>query len=1220
LPESALGRIDARCDRFEKQWQQAVAGGPRPRLEDEVGQTSEPERVALLRELVALELHYRRRLGETPDAGEYRQRFPDLDPDWLERELAAASSVPTQDVNATLPLGARPTAPPSWPAVPGYEVLGELGRGGMGVVFRARQLKLDRLVALKMILAGSHAGPDELARFRTEAEAIARLQHPNIVAVYEVGEHGGLPFFSLEFCPGGSLDRKLAGTPLPTAEAARLVETLARAVQAAHDRHVLHRDLNPANVLLAADGTPKVSDFGLAKKLDAVGHTGSKTAVMGTPPYMAPEQAKGRSKEIGPTTDVYGLGAILYECLTGRPPFKAATSLDTILQVIGEEPLPVRQLQPDVPRDLETICHKCLDKQPTRRYAGARDLADDLGRFLAGKEVLARPLGSIGRAARWVRRRPTATALLAVSGLAALILVAGLVGLLYQSRLQEALDATTTQRNVAEAQRALAQQQGTEAETQRQRAEREKAEANRQRRLADQQRGIALKAKDNAERQRLLAEGQRAEARRQERLAQRYLYVANMNLARRAWLEGNVASTLRLLHRHAPAAGESVGGAGFEWRYLWRLCHADLLTFRHDDSVGPVAFSRDGKRLAVAVRDGTVVVRDTDSGKVVSTLRGHLEQATGLAFSPDGTLLASAAIDGVKLWDPSSDRSRPVRSFTGHLSKVNAVTFRPDGKRVASAGKQTVRVWSPRTGKQFLTLRGHRNDVYAVAYSPDGKWLASASADKTVKVWRASGGRLERTLRGHTDAVVGVSFSPDGKRIASGSWDRTVRVWRRSGKAKAVVLRGHTGPVSAVAFGPDAKRIVSGSWDRTALLWRVEPGATPTAFRGHTDWVTGVAFAPAGDRIASASRDCTVKLWNPRGGQGARTLRLHAGRVTGLAFSLDGSSVISSGADGKVIATDPESGRPPVTFVAKDARPPTPAAAAALPRSLAVAFVFDDPGPPTVGQGLPFRDRICKRNPGGINSLAIDRQGRLVTVREKTRWAEWQIREAGTGRPATAAVRARCHVTQAVFSPDGANVVLAGEDGTARVYRVGDGSIVREMKGHQGIVTSVAYCPDGSRIVTAGEDRTVLVWDARTGNRLRKLTGHRADIVRVAVHPTNGSIVAGNAEGIVTVWDATKPEPTLLLGHVDAVNGLAFSPDGTRLATAGADKVVKLWDTETWQELLALDGHTQTIGCVAFSPDGKRLAAGADDGSVRVWDSRLPPKIAPTPAVIGRAP
>jgi serine/threonine protein kinase len=287
-----------------------------------------------------------------------------------------------------------------------YEILSELGRGGMGVVYKARQKGLDRIVALKMILAGSHAGPDDVARFRVEAEAIARLRHPNVVQVYEISEEAGQPYFSLEFCGGGSLAKKLRGKPLQPREAARIVEVLARAMQAAHDRGILHRDLKPANVLLADDGTPKITDFGLAKKLDEVGQGRTRTgAVVGTPSYMAPEQAEAK-KDVGPAADIYALGAILYECLVGRPPFQAATALDTLLQVLSEEPVPPRRLNSKVPRDLEVVCLKCLAKDPRGRYRSAADLADDLHRYGEGEPIRARRPGMLRRTWRTARKKP----------------------------------------------------------------------------------------------------------------------------------------------------------------------------------------------------------------------------------------------------------------------------------------------------------------------------------------------------------------------------------------------------------------------------------------------------------------------------------------------------------------------------------------------------------------------------------------------------------------------------------------------------------------------------------------------------------------------------------------------------------------------------------------------------------------------------------------------
>ncbi len=289
------------------------------------------------------------------------------------------------------------------PVVRGYEILGVLGKGGMGIVYKARQVKADRIVALKMILIGGQAAPHDLARFQTESESIASLQHPHIVQVYEVGDYEGLPFFSLEYCPGGSLKQKLGGTPLPPRDGATLVAQLARAIQAIHKRGIIHRDLKPANVLLGEGGFWKVADFGLAKKLAEVSET-MTGAVIGTPSYMAPEQAAGRIHDLGPRTDVYGLGAILYEVLTGRPPFNSPSLVETLEQVRFQEPVLPRRLQPTVPRDLEMVCLKCLEKEPTKRYGSAGALADDLERFSNDEPILARPPALIARFWLWCRR------------------------------------------------------------------------------------------------------------------------------------------------------------------------------------------------------------------------------------------------------------------------------------------------------------------------------------------------------------------------------------------------------------------------------------------------------------------------------------------------------------------------------------------------------------------------------------------------------------------------------------------------------------------------------------------------------------------------------------------------------------------------------------------------------------------------------------------------
>jgi serine/threonine protein kinase len=423
--------IDEIADDFEAAWR----GLKPPRLEDFLGEESGERRAALLAELLKVDLAYRAKISSVSPAT--------LD------ALAGAGLSTLQPLDPALL-----SAPPSHPAISGYEILAEIGRGGMGVVYQARQLRPRRVVALKMIRAGACASAKELARFRAEAEAAARLQHPNIVPIYEVGELAAQPYFSMEYVAGGALDKHLAGQPQPFRLAAQLVETLARAVHFAHQKGVVHRDLKPANILIQrneegkmtdeknpADADfipdpssflfPKITDFGLAKRLEEVGQTESGD-ILGTPSYMAPEQASGHSREIGPLADVYSLGAILYEMLAGRPPFRGQSRLDTLEQVRTQEPVSPRHLQPKVPRDLETICMKALAKDPNRRYATAAALADDLHRFLDGRPIEARPVGRAEKLWRWCRRNPalaglwaatTAVLLTAILGLAAGLII-----------------------------------------------------------------------------------------------------------------------------------------------------------------------------------------------------------------------------------------------------------------------------------------------------------------------------------------------------------------------------------------------------------------------------------------------------------------------------------------------------------------------------------------------------------------------------------------------------------------------------------------------------------------------------------------------------------------------------------------------------------------------------------------------------------------------------
>jgi len=562
LPPTVVERIDEVCDRFEAAWK----AGQQPRVEDYLDAEAGPAREALLQELLRVDAHYQWRMHPLPT-------------------VARGTVVPPRD----------------GPIVAGYEVLGELGRGGMGVVYLARQLRPHRLVALKMISAGANAGARELERFRREADAVAQFQHPHIVQVYEVGEQDGHPFFALEYVGGGSLDRYLAGTPQPPHAAAQLVERLAHAIHHAHGRGIIHRDLKPGNILLASGGltppdssrlpesgglrpplaelVPKITDFGLAKLLDAGAANPTQSGdVLGTPSYMAPEQV-GSTAQVGAATDVYGLGAILYELLTGRPPFRGETAVETIVQVQTVEPVSPGRLQPKCPRDLVTICLKCLRKQPSQRYASALELAEDLRRFLDGQPIRARPIGPLQQLLKWTRRQP------GVAGLTGLLLLAVLLGIGTGSWFWWQAEQGWKQ------------------------------------------------AEDALGKERSALENERTAQADREAALDRY----RIALAHREWLANNVGLAKALLKDCTPPQRQS-----WEWRYLDRLCHSALHTFRgHTNTVQALAIHPSSPQVASASHDKSVRLWDLDTGRD-RVLGYHQSLVLGVAYSPDGRLLASS--------------------------------------------------------------------------------------------------------------------------------------------------------------------------------------------------------------------------------------------------------------------------------------------------------------------------------------------------------------------------------------------------------------------------------------------------------------------------------------------------------------------------------------------------------------------------------------------------
>jgi len=1006
-----------------------------------------------------------------------------------------------------------------------YKLLELIGEGGMGLVYLAEQQEpVRRRVALKIIKPGMDSR-SVIARFEAERQTLAVLDHPNIAYVLDAGiTETGRPYFVMEYVKGMSINKHCDREKLSIEQRLKLFLQVCYAVQHAHQKGIIHRDIKPLNILVSVQddrAVPKIIDFGIAKAVtqpltEQTIYT-KQGQLLGTPEYMSPEQADMANRDIDTRSDIYSLGVLLYELLTGAPPFDhevlekvGFAEVQRILQedepprpsirltALGEEAKKIAErrhtqvvtLARRLHRELEWIPLKAMRKERSRRYRSASELADDIQNYLNGAPLIAGPETTMYRAKKFVRKHAGSVATVV------LVAVALILGFVVSTTMY--FRAEQARKNEAIA-----------------RTRAEQAEKVAQERAEDYRRS---------------------------------LYFNRIALADSTHRQGDTRRVRQLLSSCPPDL------RGWEWHHLWHISDQAIMTLRgHQSWVNSLALSPDGNRLVSGSSDKTIKVWDVKTGAEVMTLYGHEGYLCGVAFSPDGKHIASSSMDNtIKVWDANSGTE--LMTLLGHENYVYSVAFSPDGKHIISGSHDgTIRVWDSVSGTEQMILRGHRGSVSSAVYTPDGKRIISGGGwDNTVRVWDGISGDELMTLHGHESGVWSLALSSDGKRIASADDDAKIKVWDIASGEELLAISAHQVWVSDVAYSPDGTQIVSSGWDGTIKIWNGSTGAELRTLCGHEGMAGEVVLTPDGKRIISGGGDNTIKVWDLAAEGVYPKLRGHQGGVCGVAFSPDGKRILSDGhrttrvwnfVTGEELLTLRHA---PQGFFVKCADY-SPDGGRIATSSCKAVKVWDATSGEEV---MTIRGHEEEVYPV---AFSLDNKRIVSGSRDKT----VRVWDANTGVQQMVLRGHEKPVSSVSFSPHGEYIVSGSWDGTIKIWNAKSGAEVKTLYGHKDTIWSVAFSPDGKHIVSGGDNDSVKVWNVTTGAEVMSLPVGEFGVISVAFSPDSRRIIAaGRLDNTVWVWDANTGSEAVTL-EVPG-NSVAFSPDGKTIAVGGGEDITLL--------------------------------------------------------------